>query len=186
MRMLFCGKPRTQGTCRAFDPGRSCGGPVCPGDACLGSGFYRVGWLMSRNDLRHVVSILVAIAPLLGAAYKAQVRTWSLGFLTRHSDPFAHAANTTANRVFGVPTHEGAEKLTVSLISTFAKRFEASGIRLAVAVLPWSDDYTPQSRHGRAFVIEGLQAAHIPTMILVVPQLPNGRFDPQAVLTRLS
>ena len=99
------------------------------------------------------------------------------GLLSRYSSLFAHAANTVANRVYGIPTHEGAKALTAALITTFAKRFEALGVRLAVVVLPWHDDQTAQSRGDRAFVIEHLRAAHIPTLILDLPRLPNGGLD---------
>ncbi len=147
----------------------------------LGFGDFQVD--RNRSSQGWMVSVYpfskprFAIGPEGDAVYKGQVSAWTLGLAGRYSDLLAHTANVVANRIYGAPTHEGAEELTAALITTFAKRFEAMGVRLAVVVLPWSDDNTPQSRGDRAFVVEHLRAAHIPTMILDLPRLPDGRFD---------
>ncbi len=111
------------------------------------------------------------------AEYRCQVRFWSLPVLSR-SDLFAHAMNVLANRVYyGVPSHEEAKKLTAALIKTFARRFQALGVRLAVVILPYAGDQGARPRADRTFLIESLHAAGIPVLMLDFPRLPNGQFN---------
>jgi hypothetical protein len=121
---------------------------------------------------------LFAIGPDGRAVYKRQVRFWSPPVLSE-SDLFAHAMNIAANRGYGIVSHQGARRLTAALIRTFAERFQAAGIRLAVVMLPWAADQGREPRADRAFIIESLRAAHIPTLTPDFPRLPNGRLDVQ-------
>lgn len=127
---------------------------------------------------------LFAIGPD-GVDYQRQVRFWSLG-AADHSDLFAHIANTLANRVYRIPSHDGARELTAALITGFAKRFEALGARLAVVVLPYVDDRSPQSRDDLSFMVERLQIAGVPVLVPEFPRLPGGRFDvPRYMVSRI-
>ena len=112
-----------------------------------------------------------------GAEYKQQVHFWSPGFIGDHSMLVAHLTNTLANRVYGIASHDGARQLTVALINTFAKKFRSMGVAFAVVVLPYADDQGPQSRADRNFLIDGLRAARIPTLVPDFPRLPDGHFD---------
>jgi hypothetical protein len=120
---------------------------------------------------------MFAIGPDGDPVYKRQVRIWSPPILSDYSDLFAHAMNIAANRFYGIGSHEQARTLTASLIRTYARRFQQSGIRMAVVILPYADDQTPQSRADRQFIVDNLREAHIPTLILDFPRLPDGRFD---------
>ena len=111
-----------------------------------------------------------------GIAYQRQVRFWPLGPLG-HSDLLAHAANTLANRAYGIPSHEQARDLTVALITAFARRFESDRVRLAVVILPYVADTEPQAKLDTAFVVEHLRAAGIPVLVPEFPRLPGGYFD---------
>jgi hypothetical protein len=112
-----------------------------------------------------------------GVEYQGQVRAWSPPWLSQ-SDLFAHAMNVAANRiVYKVPSHEGAKQLTVALVRDYAGRFRKLGARLAVAVLPYADDYAAEPREDRDYLIEGLQAAGIPTLVPDFPRLPSGKLD---------
>jgi hypothetical protein len=124
---------------------------------------------------------LFAIGPDGSAVYKRQVRIWSPPVLS-DSVLFARATNIAANRIYGIVSHEGARRLTAALIRTFAERFQAAGVRLAVVMLPYGGDSAPEPRADRAFLIENLRAAHIPTLTPDFPRLPNGRFDNQRFL----
>jgi len=119
---------------------------------------------------------LFAVGPS-GVEYKGQVRVWSPPLLSK-SDLFAHAMNVVANRIlYKVPSHEQAKQLTVALVRDFAERFRKLGVRLAVAVLPYADDFSAENRTDRAYLIDGLQAAGIPTLVPDFPRLPDGKFD---------
>jgi len=111
------------------------------------------------------------------AEYERQVRYWSLGALSDHSDFFADLTYVLANRVYRTPRHQQANELTAALITTFARRFQALGVRLAVVLLPYGDDQSAQVKADQAFLIERLQAAQIPTLVLDFPRLPNGSID---------
>jgi hypothetical protein len=119
---------------------------------------------------------LFAIGPDGVAVYQRQVRIWSPPVLS-DSVLLAHAMNIAANRVYGIVSHEGARRLTAALIRTFAERFQAAGVRLAVVMLPYAGDQDPQPRADRGFLIESLHAARIPTLTPDFPRLPNGQFD---------
>jgi hypothetical protein len=108
-----------------------------------------------------------------GVEYKGQVHIWSPPILSK-SDLFAHAANIMANRAYGVvPSHQQGTLLTVALIQDFAKRFQALGVKFAVAVLP----YPNESVSDQALILERLYAAGIPTIRPDFPRLPNGRLE---------
>jgi hypothetical protein len=115
---------------------------------------------------------MFAVAPG-GIEYKGQVHVWSPPILS-HSVLFAHAMNILANRTYGVvASHQKGTLLTVALIEDFAKRFQARGVKLAVAVLP----YANESLADEAFLLEKLHAAGIPTMRPDLPRLPNGAIE---------
>jgi hypothetical protein len=67
--------------------------------------------------------------------------------------------------------------LTVALVRDFPGRFQKLGVRPAVAILPYADDYVAESVADRAYLIQGLQAAGIPTLVPEFPRLPEGKFD---------
>jgi hypothetical protein len=133
------------------------------------------GWLLFLYPFSKP---LFAIGPDGVAVYQRQVRIWSPPVLS-DSVLFAHAMNIAANRVYRIVSHEGARKLTAALIRTFAERFQAAGVRLAVVMLPYAGDQDPEPRADRGFLIENLRAAHIPTLTPEFPRLANGQFDVQ-------
>jgi len=112
-----------------------------------------------------------------GAMYKRSVRFWSPGPLAEQSGLIAHFANTMANRVYGITSHDEARALTVALITTFAHRFQALGVPLVVVWLPHAGDTAPQSRSDKDFLIEHLRAASIPILVPDIPRLGNGQID---------
>ena len=107
-----------------------------------------------------------------GAEYKGQVRYWPGGALAVHSDLFAHALNTVANRANGIPSHEEARELTAAIIISFARRFQAAGIRFAVVTLPYLGDQGPSARADREFVVRRLRNSRIPVL---EPDFPRGK-----------
>ncbi|HEY6346034.1 MAG TPA: hypothetical protein VIY49_31485 [Bryobacteraceae bacterium] len=158
---------------------------LSPGRAAaviLGFGDFQIernrapqGWLVF---LYPFAKPLFAIGPDGVAVYRRQVRIWSPPVLS-DSVLFAHTMNIAANRVYGIVSHDGAQKLTAALIRTFAQRFQAAGARLAVVMLPYAGDQDPQSHADRGFLIENLRAAHIPTLTPDFPRLANGQLDVQ-------
>src|SRR5271165_2787905 len=88
---------------------------------------------------------LFAITPA-DVTYKRNVRFWSPGPFAEHSALITHFVNTTANRVYGIGSHQEARVLTVGLITKFAGRFQALGVPLVVVLLPHAGYTTPQSR----------------------------------------
>ena len=109
-----------------------------------------------------------------GAEYKRQVRFWSAGTVVGQSDLFMHALNAFANRAYRIPSHEQAKELTAALITTFAGRFQALGVRLVVVTLPYLGDQFPPTRADREFVVERLRASQIPVL---EPDFPRGKDD---------
>ncbi len=107
-----------------------------------------------------------------GAEYQRQVRYWPGGGLAVHSDLFAHALNTAANRVYGISSHEQARELTAAIITSFARRFQARGIRFAVVTLPYLGDQAPTQRADRDFVVQRLRDSQIPVL---EPDFPRGK-----------
>jgi hypothetical protein len=106
-----------------------------------------------------------------GAEYQRQVRFWTGGAVAGHSDLFAHVLNTLANRAYGIPSHEQARELTAQIIATFARRFQALGIRFAVVTLPYLGDQDPPARTDRDFVVKRLRASQVPVL---EPEFPRG------------
>ena len=106
--------------------------------------------------------------------YEHQVRFWDGGIAARYSNLFGRLANTLANNAYGIPSHDEARELTATLLTSFARRFQALGVRFAVVVLPYFADNSPQTRADRQFVIARLQAAGIPTLQLAFPRNPDG------------
>jgi len=105
--------------------------------------------------------------------YVRQVRFWSAGIAAEYSNLFAQFANTAANRFYGIPSsHRQATDLTVALITSFAKRFDALGVKFAVAILPYMDDHSSQSLGDQRFIAEHLRHAGIPVLL---PKFPRGR-----------
>jgi hypothetical protein len=114
--------------------------------------------------------------------YKGLIKLWSLGSvvdnIVDHSILFSHIANLVVDRlVYRIDQHADARPLTVALITDFARRFQSRGIRLVAVVLPYSWDQVARSKADRSFVIAQLRAAGIPTLVLDIPRLPDGRFD---------
>ena len=119
---------------------------------------------------------LFAIGPG-GVEYKRQVRFWSPGILGDYSAFYAHLVNVLANRTYGIPSHAQAKELTARLVIAFAQRMQAQGVRLAVVMTPYVGDQGPEARSDRAFLVEQLNAAHIPTLAPDFPRLADGGID---------
>jgi hypothetical protein len=105
------------------------------------------GFQIERNRAPQgwLVSVYPFSKPLFAvqsgqAEYLRQVRFWPGGVVGDYSNFFARFVNTLANRAYAIPSHEQARDLTVALIETFGRRFQALGTRLAVAVLPYAGD----------------------------------------------
>ena len=118
-----------------------------------------------------------------GVQYKGQITFRSMGSLVDsvvdHSLFLSAIANLVADRlVYRIESHNGGRQLTVSLITDFARRFQARGVRLVVVILPYLSDQGPRSRADRDFVISQLRAAGVPTLALEIPRLPDGSMDP--------
>jgi hypothetical protein len=111
------------------------------------------------------------------AEYVRQVHFWDPGAVAGQSDLFTHALNAFANRSYGVPSHEQSRELTVALLTTFAKRFQARGARFAVVTLPYLGDQWPNTRGDREFVVERLRAHHIPVLEPNFPRGENGGIE---------
>jgi hypothetical protein len=111
--------------------------------------------------------------------YERQVRFWAPGSLGDHSSFFAHLTDVLADTYYGIPSHDRATQLTAALVTTFAKRFQALGVRFAVVLLPWPHDQFPQPQADRTFLIEHLRAAQIPTLVPDFPRLADGGIDLQ-------
>lgn len=158
-----------------LSPGRTAAVILGFGDFQIERNRAPQGWLVFLYPFSKP---LFAIGPDGSAVYKRQVRIWSPPVLS-DSDLLAHALNIAANRVYGIVSHEGARRLTAALIRTFAERFQAAGVRLAVVMLPYAGDQASQARADRGVIIESLRAAHIPTLTPDFPRLPNGQFDVQ-------
>ena len=106
--------------------------------------------------------------------YQRQVRFWTGGIAAQYLNLFAVVTNTLANRLNGIPSHEGARELTAALMTSFGRRFQAMGVRFAVVVLPYYADNSPQARADRRFVIERLRRAGIAVLEPVFPRDPDG------------
>lgn len=126
------------------------------------------GWLVHTYPFSKPLFAMTAD----GAGYKRQVRFWSAGSVADHSDLLVHALNAFANRVYGIPSREQARELTAAIITTFAKRFQKLGVRLAVVTLPYLGDQFPPTRADREFVVERLRAQQIPVL---EPDFPRGK-----------
>ena len=109
--------------------------------------------------------------------YEGQVRSWSQGLLAERSNLFAYGITALANRIYRIPSHDQARELTVALISTFARKFQALGVRFAAVMLPYAGDETPQSQTDTGFLVRRLRQAGIPVLTLEFPRLADGRFD---------
>jgi hypothetical protein len=150
------------------NPGRSAAVVLGFGDFQVERNRSAQGWLV------HVYPFskpLYRVTPN-GAEYQRQVRYWTGGALALHSDLFAHAINTFANRANGIASHEQARELTADIIISFAKRFQAAGIRFAVVTMPYLGDQGPAAHADREFVVERLRASRIPVL---EPEFPRGK-----------
>jgi len=110
-------------------------------------------------------------------AYLRQVSFWNGGAAAQYSNLFGQITNTLANRINGIPSHEGARDLTAALLISFGQRFQKRGIGFAVVMLPYHGDNSPQARKDRRLIGERLQAAGIPTMTAELPRDSKGAFD---------
>jgi hypothetical protein len=112
------------------------------------------------------------------AEYQHQARFWSGGVAADYSKLFASLTNTAANRFYDIPSsHQRAANLTAALITSFAKRFHAMGVNFAVAMLPYMDDHSAQSRTDQEFIIRHLRTAGIPVLIPTFPRGSDGGLD---------
>jgi hypothetical protein len=109
--------------------------------------------------------------------YQHQVRFWSGGVAAEYSNLFAAFLNAFGNRANGIPSHEGARELTVALITDAAARFQALGIKFAVAILPYMGDNTPDVRADSEFVIRRLRASGISTLVPDFPRNTRGALE---------
>lgn len=110
--------------------------------------------------------------------YQRQVRFWSGGVAADYSNLFALFTNTAANRFYDIPSsHQQATDLTAALIVSFAKRFQAMGVNFAVAMLPYMDDHSAQSRSDQELVTKRLRSAGIPVLIPTFPRGIDGGLD---------
>ena len=113
--------------------------------------------------------------------YRGLVKFWSFGntinYVLDHSTVMSRVVNLSFDQIHRIEGHDGGTQLTVALIKSFARRFQSRGIKLVVVVLPYKWDYVPQSQQDRSFVVDHLTAAGIPTVVMNIPRLPNGRID---------
>jgi len=119
-----------------------------------------------------------------GVQYKEQMRVWSLGSVTDslidRSFLLSSISDLVTDRiVHRIERHDGGRQLTVALITDFARRFQARGSKLVVVVLPHFLDQSAQSKEDRAFVTGQLRAAGVPTLVMDIPRLPDGRLPPR-------
>jgi hypothetical protein len=112
-----------------------------------------------------------------GAIYSRQARLWSSGTLAAHSDLIAHILNASASRFYGVLSYRDARELTAAIITSFAARFRALGIRLAVVALPYPGDETADNRQDREFVVQRLRASRIPLLEPDFPRRSDGSIN---------
>jgi hypothetical protein len=113
--------------------------------------------------------------------YRGLVRFWTfskpIDKILDHSAVLPRVLNLSFDQIHRVGGHDDGRRLTVALITTFARRFQSRGVKLVVVVLPHKWDYAPQAQEDRSFVVNQLNAAGIPTMLGDIPHLPNGRLD---------
>ena len=118
-----------------------------------------------------------------GVQYKEQIRFWSLGsvadsLIDRSFLLSSISDLVTDHVVHRIEPHDGGRELTVALITDFARRFQARRSQLVVVVLPHLLDQSPQSKVDRAFITAQLRAAGVPTLVMDIPRLPDGRLPP--------
>jgi hypothetical protein len=116
------------------------------------------------------------------AEYKRLVKFWSFGSaidrIADHSTVFSRAANLFYDRVIDrIEWHDGARKLTASLITDFGRRFQTRGINLVVVILPYLGDQSPQSKKDRNIIVAQLRGAGISTLVLDFPRLADGQLE---------
>ncbi|GEM_PF-2650966 len=114
--------------------------------------------------------------------YQGLLKFWSFGNtvdkLVDHSTVMSRAFNVFFDHIHRIESHEGGTRLTVALITTFARRFQSRGIKLVVVMLPYKWDYVPQAQADRSYIVDQLRAANVPTMLMDIPRLPDGKIDP--------
>lgn len=116
------------------------------------------------------------------ARYVRQVKFWDGGLAAQYSNLFGQFTNTLANRVNGIPSHDGARDLTATLLITFGRRFQERGVRFAVVMLPYHGDNSPQARGDRKVIRERLEAAGIPTLTADFPRDGKGALNDREFL----
>jgi hypothetical protein len=80
--------------------------------------------------------------------------------------------------VYHIQSHEQAVYLTAALITTFAKRFQALGVRLVVVNLPYRGfGEGPAARREGEFVLQRARDAQIATLEPDFPLGADGRLD---------
>ena len=146
----------------------------------LGFGDFQIE--RNRAPQGWLVSVYPFSKPLFAlrsgqAEYLRQVRFWPGGVLGEYSNFFERFVNTLANRANGIPSHDQARELTLALIETYARRFQALGTRLAVAVLPYAGDSGRQERQDREILSSRLKASGIPVMTVMLPRASDGSIE---------
>jgi hypothetical protein len=110
-------------------------------------------------------------------AYLRQVGFWNGGAAAQYSNLFGQITNTLANRVNGIPSHEGARDLTAALLISFGRRFQKRGVRFAVMILPYHGDNSPLARADRRFIQQRLESAGIPVLTIDLPRGVHGALN---------
>jgi hypothetical protein len=110
-------------------------------------------------------------------AYLRQVRFWNGGAAAQYSNLFGQMTNTVANRITGIPSHEGARDLTAALLTSYARRFRKLGVQFVVAMLPYHGDNSPQARTDRQFIRQRLGEAGIPILTVELARDAKGALN---------
>ncbi len=158
-----------------------------PGVRAVLLGFADFQIERNRSSQSWLWRIYPAAKPLFlqrdsGVEEKGLVKFWSLGStidsVADHSVLFSRAMNLLSDRIiYRVQPYDGGKRLTVALITDFARRFQSRGIPLLVVVLP-SQWKLPGAEVDGRFVIDHLRVAGIPTLVPNFPRLPDGRLAP--------
>jgi hypothetical protein len=131
------------------------------------------GWLAITYPFGKPLFIQQGDTPAL----RRQVKFWYLGAVQDHSELLSHLTSAVANRVYQIPSHEQARRLTVALIEDFQKRLQAQHIAFAVVMLPYRGDQDAMAKADRKFVLDHLQADGVRTLEARMPRAADGDLD---------
>jgi hypothetical protein len=121
-----------------------------------------------------------------GLEYKGLVRFYTPGPLLEKSVFLSHLTNKIGNVVQHIPSHEEAREVTIRLITEFARKFEAAGATLVVAMLPYAGDHVGDPKADQAVVIQRLRAANVLVLVPRFPRKSNGSLDAQEFMVSVS